>query len=443
VFGSQVLDAPLIAGVLPTAVTAAGAVGGVYLLVGTTRRWWARSVPLAVLGGVAFAAVAAAAVAVLRPFPDPLPLRLLGWIAVVLTACVLAAHGLRRGWTRRILAVVSLLAVLVTGLVKANAFYGYRPTLAALIGVPAANEINLADLPAAPLLAAAPHQPLAALWHAPPGMPRTGRISQVALPGTRSHFAARPAWVYLPPAYLASPRARLPVLVLIAGQPGGPEDWLLAGRLATVMDAFAATHDGLAPVVVVPDATGSSLGNTLCMDSRLGEAETYLAEDVPAWTRANLQIDPSNLAVGGFSFGGTCALQLALRRPDVYPTFLDISGQARPTLGDDTQTVQEAFGGDEGAFDRVDPLHELETSHYPDTAGVFAAGRDDPDYRPQAEQLATAARAAGIPATLHELPGGHSWAIASTALTDTLPWLGARTDLLEPNAAAPNAAAPT
>jgi hypothetical protein len=55
--------------------------------------------------------------------------------------------------------------------------------------------------------------------------------------------------LYLPPAYLGSVRARLPVLVLIPGQPGGPEDWLLAGRLAAVMDAFAAAHDGLAPVV--------------------------------------------------------------------------------------------------------------------------------------------------------------------------------------------------
>ena len=173
------------------------------------------------------------------------------------------------------------------------------------------------------------------------------------------------------------------------------------------------------------------------MDSHLGNAETYLADDVPAWAKANLQIDLSHLAVGGFSFGGTCALQLALRRPDVYPTFLDISGQAQPTLGDHTQTVQQAFGGDEAAFDRSDPLHELVTTRYPGTAGVFAAGRDDGDYGPQAEQLAAATRAANIPVTLHVLPGGHSWTIAANGLTDALPWLGARTNLLDPTTPAP------
>jgi S-formylglutathione hydrolase FrmB len=336
-----------------------------------------------------------------------------------------------------VLALVALVAVVATGVVKANAFYGYRPTLAAVLGIPLANEISLADVPAAPLVSASPHRPLAAVWHAPPGMPDSGRVSHVQIPGPRSGFPARPGWIYLPPAYLTSPRARLPVLVLIPGQPGGPDDWLLAGRLARVMDDFAAEHEGLAPVVVIPDATGTAFGNTLCMDSRLGAAETYLAADVPAWANSALQIDSTSMAIGGFSFGGTCALQVALRHPDVYPTFLDISGQAEPTLGDRVRTVQQAFDGDGAAFDRVDPLHELRAHRYPGLAGVFAAGRDDPVYRPQAEQLVDDCRGAGIRAALHELPGGHSWGIASTALGDALPWIGARTGLFDPDTPTP------
>jgi S-formylglutathione hydrolase FrmB len=438
VFVSTVLDAPLIAGPLPAAISVAGAISGVYLLIGTTRRWWGRSVPLAVGCGIAVAAAAAGVVAFFRPFPDLLPLRMLAWLAISVAALVLAARRSRGGWGRRVLACLALLAVLATSLVKANAFYGYRPTLAAALGVPAENQIDLADLPrGAPVFTAPPQLPLSALWHAPPGMPRSGRISQVQLPGIRSHFPARPAWLYLPPAYFASPRALLPVLVLVAGQPGGPEDWLLAGRLASVMDSFAAAHNGLAPVVVIPDVTGSSLGNTLCMDSRLGAAETYLADDVPAWVNANVEIDASHLAIAGFSFGGTCAVQLALRRPQVYPTFLDISGQAEPTLGDHVQTVQKAFGGDEAAFARVDPLQELRTGRFPGSAGVLAVGRNDQDYRPQAEQVASAAQTAGIAVTLDEVPGGHSWTIASAALADALPWISGRLNLLDPATPAP------
>ena len=411
------LDAPLIAGPLPTAIALVGAVGAVHLVVRRDRRWWTRSVPLCAAAGLALAAVAELAVVVLRPFPDLLPLRILAWIGVTGTAGALVwARRRSRGW-RRAVAVVALLAVVATCAMKANSFYGYRPTLATALGVPAHNEIDFATLPRMLPLAAAPS-----------GMPRAGAISHVDIPGLRSHFPSRAAWLYLPPAYLGTRRPLLPVLVLVPGQPGGPDDWLLAGRLADVADAFAAAHGGLAPVVVIPDSTGSPFGNPLCLDSRLGNAETYLADDVPGWVAAHLQVS-GRLAIGGFSLGGTCALQLAVRRPEVYPTFLDISGQAEPSLGDHAQTVQDTFGGDEDAFRRVEPLAELQAGRYPNSAGVLAVGRDDPDFRPQDEQVAAAARAAGMQVTLDEPPGAHSWSMASDELGRALPWIAARTGL--------------
>jgi S-formylglutathione hydrolase FrmB len=428
-----VLDEPLIAGPLPTAIAVAGGVAGLVLLMGRTRRWWLRQVPLALLSGVVVAALTGLAVVVFQPFPDALPTRVLIWNGVFVAAVGLAwGHRDRRRW-RQVIAAVAVLAVLATCVMKVNAFYGYRPTIAAALGLPAANQIDLGDLPAhPPVVHARPDRSLAATWHAPAGMPRTGKIASVTVPGRRSRFPARPAWLYLPPAYLAVPRARLPVLVMVPGQPGGPEDWLLAGRLVSVMDAFAAAHDGLAPVVIVPDTTGSNFGNTLCLDSRLGAAETYLADDVPGWLAANLDVDTSHLAIGGFSYGGTCALQLALRRPDVYRTFLDVSGQAAPTLGDLPRTVASAFGGDTKAYQQVDPLAELATRSYPGTGGVFVVGRNDDVYRPQAEHVAVAARQASIAVTLQEVPGVHTWGIATAALAGSLPWIAGRDGLLDP-----------
>ena len=75
------------------------------------------------------------------------------------------------------------------------------------------------------------------------------------------------AQVYLPPSYFTNPRPLLPVLVLMAGQPGKPEDWLQGGKLTATMDAFARDHEGLAPVVVIADGTGSQMANPLCTDS--------------------------------------------------------------------------------------------------------------------------------------------------------------------------------
>jgi S-formylglutathione hydrolase FrmB len=259
-------------------------------------------------------------------------------------------------------------------------------------------------------------------------MPATGRVAQVTIPATVSGFPARPAWVYLPPAYMGSVRARLPVLVLLGGQPGSPSDWLDGGGLTGRMDAFAAVHHGLAPIVVMPDALGAPLANPLCLDSRLGNVASYLRVDVPAWVAAHLEADPAR-AVGGSSYGGTCSLQMALTAPEVYPTFVDISGQAEPTLGSRAQTVAAAFGGDEAAFRAVNPLDLLVTHTYPDTQAYLIAGSEDTDYRPHAERVYAALRAAHVPATLTLLPGGHTWQVWGPGLGAALPWLATRLGL--------------
>jgi hypothetical protein len=68
---------------------------------------------------------------------------------------------------------------------------------------------------------------------------------------------------------------------------------------------------------------------------------------------------------------------MAVRHPEIYPTFLDFSGESHPTLGDRARTLNPAFGGDQAAFDRVDPLTILRSRRFPDSEGVIATGGDD------------------------------------------------------------------
>jgi hypothetical protein len=79
------------------------------------------------------------------------------------------------------------------------------------------------------------------------------------IPGTVSGFTARDAFVYLPAAYTSQSRPLLPVLVLVSGQPGGPQDWIVSGELQSHLDSFAQANGGLAPVTVVVDPNGLSL----------------------------------------------------------------------------------------------------------------------------------------------------------------------------------------
>jgi S-formylglutathione hydrolase FrmB len=404
------------------------------LLLRRERRWWTRWVPVAAAVAAGLAAGAWLFVAVAKPWPDGLPLEVLAWIAAPVLALTLLALGWprQRWWVRATAAVAAVLVVL--GAADAiDTVYGAFPTVATAMQLAPSDyraATGIAKPVAAPTRTAHGGQ-LWRSWHPPASLPAHGAVIQVHIPATRSGFPARPAWVYLPPAYLTAHRPLLPVLMLVGGEPGSPRDWLDGGLLPQQMDRFAAAHGGLAPVVVMPDGLGGETSNPLCMNSALGRADTYLAQDVPAWITSTLQVDrdTAHWAVGGFSYGGTCALQLAVAHPGLFPMFIDLSGQRAPTLGGYRRTVDAAFRGNQAAFEAVDPLHELAARRCPASAGFLVVGAQDETYRPQAQAVAAAARAAGMSITYTELPGRHSWTVWRPGLVLSLPWLAARTGL--------------
>ncbi|CCQ16966.1 putative esterase [Rhodococcus sp. AW25M09] len=262
-----------------------------------------------------------------------------------------------------------------------------------------------------------------------------GRLVDFEIPGTVSGFSARMATIYLPASYDAG-ADDLPVLVLLTGQPGHVVDWIEGGRLAATMDAFAARHGGAAPIVVVADGLGDTEANPMCMDSDLGNAATYLSVDVPDWVRSNFRVssDSRAWAVGGYSYGGTCALQLAVTASSVYPTFLDISGEDEQRRGTRSESVAAAYGADtpanEARFERATPLNILSRNRFLDSAGAFVAGSDDEEFRPQTERAFEAAAADGLDVHYSELPGGHSMQVWAPALDQEMDWLGGRLGLL-------------
>ncbi|GAD83884.1 esterase [Nocardia asteroides NBRC 15531] len=426
---TRLTDLSLLTGWLPVTLTVLGVLGAVWLLIARSRRYVTVTAPIVVLTAAVFTTALYLVVEeVWRPLSDPIAVSVYVLIGIAVAAVLLVVPRIlvrRRVWTA-VVTVLAAAAVLVAVGVRINLIYASYPTVGTVFGVDELDHVAADQLTRTAEVVTG--RPLTSVWHAPAGLPAHGKVLSASIPPTASGFEARDAQIYLPPAYFADPRPLLPVLVLLAGNPGAPEDWFVGGRLARTMDEFAAAHEGLAPVVVVADGTGSQLANPLCLDSRLGNVATYLAVDVPAWTRANLQIDPDPRAwaVGGLSYGGTCSLQLATNCPQVYPTFLDLSGQDEPTLGDRQRTVDAAFGGDTAALLRVNPLDLLRTQRFPDSAGAFVVGADDAEFRPQVERMYQAARDAGMDVRLRELPGGHDFALWSAGLRDQLPWLATR-----------------
>ncbi|MEV5376544.1 alpha/beta hydrolase [Streptomyces nondiastaticus] len=429
------LDWSLVSGWIPVALLAVGLCALAALLFSRRRTWWTRWAPAAVL-------LAAAATWLLRtavddwwqPFPDPLPTGVVVWAGIAVLGVCLAAFRIPllrpRHWAGAVLA--GLLVVLL-GASEINRHFDQYPTARSALNswLTKTTSITEATGSTEPVLRVPAGKTVADVWRPPAGMAEHGTLSKSSVPGVRSGFHARSAYVYLPPAYRATPRPLLPVVVLMAGQPGSPDDWINSGRLVDMMNAFAGEHRGLAPVVVVVDPLGSQFANTLCLDSRLGNVQTYLATDVPDWIRSHLQVAPARTSwvISGISFGGTCSIQLGVNAPQVYGVVNDISGQEAPTLGSRQKTVDKAFGGDTAAFTAVNPLDVMARQRFPGTKAAFVAGSSDSTYGPQQRKVYDAAVKAGMRAEWVLLPGGHSWQVWRPGLEKQLPWISRETGL--------------
>ena len=274
-----------------------------------------------------------------------------------------------------------------------------------------------------------------------------GLLAPLDIPGTRSGFTARRGTLYLPPAFFASPRPPLPVVVMVGGTPGGPDDWPRAGFAVQTADAYASQHGGFAPILAFVDHNGGLFTDTECVDGPVAHAETFLADDVPRYLIDTLHVtpDPGRWAIAGFSEGGTCAFELALRHPDVYGAFVDIAGDWAPNLGSEADTLSKLYGGDRAAMAAHDPAKLLAANRH-QLRGWFVVGASDHQHVAVADRLAAAARPAGITATRTVVPGGHNWQLARAAfrlvLGDLTQQLTGPTPSATP-AAGPDAAGPS
>lgn len=428
------MDQTLTVGVVPLAAQLLGVGLFLLLLTGRGRRWWGHRVPLSIVAGVAATgALTWWADNVWHPFADPVPTTAQIWMCLSLSALALAVSR-PRPWFTRVAAGALAALIGVCGAIRMNAELGTYPTLNAALDAPESRQVTAdqAFRPSLDLYRAPVGEPLSAGWVAPAGMAAAGVVTHASIPGLTSGFDAGDAWLYLPPAYGSTPRALLPVLILLSGQPGEPRNWFDGSNLAGVMDAYAAAHSGLAPVVVVPDWVGNGIGNPMCVDSVGGAKDfSYLTVDVRNWITATLQVDldPAHWAVGGLSAGAICAVQVATLDPDAFPTFLAFSSQDQPTLGDHQDTVDTLFGGNEAAYDAINPIAVMARRTFPLSAGLFAVGASDADYGESTRTLYAAAAAAKMDVRFVELPGGHDSPFWASALAASMPWLAGRLEM--------------
>jgi enterochelin esterase-like enzyme len=396
------------------------------------RTWRLRRLPIAVAGAALLALLAATHSVQITGDRDPLPVSVWVWLGVAAGALLVLAVGWRsaRWWRRGTAVAAAALAALVcaNGI---NQFVGYYPTLGQAIN-------SWAGKSAVPGLVTLPQV------RGITGKVAAGRVVEVTIPSTYSHFPHRPELVYLPPIWFDSPhRPALPAVELIAGEHGTPEDWERIGHAVRTTDAYAEAHHGWAPILVFADATGNWFNDTECVNGPHGDAEDHLLRDIPSYVEKTFgaSAKPGHWGVLGFSMGGTCAIDLVLDHPSTFWHFADISGDIGPNLGDKQHTIRALFGGSYAEWEAHDPLTVLgRHPHYPaGVSGWFEAGNRETVHIDQAYRLAEATRSDGIPTWMTIRPGGHVWQFGTAAFADILPWMAEQLGLPDAGpVAAPN-----
>lgn len=328
---------------------------------------------------------------------------------IALLCCGVAAVSRRRVI---VLGVVAVVAITMTAADAVNTYFGYLPQVADVVGA-----VTWQWVPARSVLAAAP----TAVTVVPAVARRDGGVLALPVRGAHSGFGRHRVLVDLPPQYFADPTRRFPVVYLLHGSPGRPEDWLRAAKLPELARRVFLADT---PVIfVMPPMSRGWLDDSECVDGRRERIETWLVNDVVPQVDQRLRTlaDRGHRAVAGMSAGGFCALNLAVRHSDLFAVALDMSGYAEPTYAGG---LQHLFGPTwQAAAAANSPAQYV--AHHQVTTPLrvrFDVGRGDGRPMRDARFLLAVLARAGIDATLTTRPGGHTYHVWVPALRSGIGW---------------------
>lgn len=333
-------------------------------------------------------------------------------IVAGLTATVLATVLLVLVWDRRRIigrtAVVAavLLSMTGTAALQLNSLVEAYPSWSSLFDHSAGR--NDGDNP--------PVQPPPAANGSRPGR---GRTETVTVAGVASHLTM-PMIVYLPAAYdtPAGRRLKFPVIEAFHGYPGTPEAWVRRLDIVSHLDREIAAGRMAPTVVLLPYQTTEHLLDTECTNITGGpQAETYLTHDVRQWAIDHLRVraDQPGWGLIGYSAGGFCAMNLALKHPDLYAAGASLSGDSEPGIkvGDGSEKTTNSI------------TWRLTHRPPPPVALYVAWSKDENAARLGSQRVARLAKAPLVVTTATVPHGGHSLGVWQQMEAPAFDWLSA------------------
>jgi S-formylglutathione hydrolase FrmB len=235
---------------------------------------------------------------------------------------------------RLLAACLAFIPAMMFGVAAVNRYYDYYQTWGSI----ASDFTNqgVATLPEVPHLAGKVGGGISKLGLSPQARAeatQTGYLFETVVRGRESRIS-RTVYIYLPPQYFLAKYGtyRFPVIEMLHGSPGNPEQWVNPMNILPTLDDMIASRQADPVVLVMPDTDGSEKNSLQCLNAIGIQDATYVAVDVPNFVAANYRVQPPGRAwgVAGLSEGGFCAANLALQYPDRFGYAGVMSGYFEP-----------------------------------------------------------------------------------------------------------------
>ena len=240
-----------------------------------------------------------------------------------------------------------------------------------------------------------------------------GQVVHLSFP---SPALARDAvyWVYLPPGFDPSGRARYPVLYLLHGMFRSESAYVSRVDADLAADRLIAEKKIAPLILVMPEGDSSFYVNW--KDDPQARWEDFIVRDLIAEVdrRFPTRADRSGRGLSGFSMGGFGAIRLALLHRDLFAAAssqygaFQIAATDLPYLAG---KLKQAFGPDPADYQAQSPLNLVESTRLqPDELAIYLdAGEEDAwALDQQAREMDRRLTALGIPHAFHIFPGNHT-----------------------------------
>jgi dienelactone hydrolase len=250
-------------------------------------------------------------------------------------------------------------------------------------------------------------------------LPDPGRRLQRYVVADRASGLDMTVLVYLPEGYHPDSARRYPVIMGLHGYPSVARSFVKLTFLQTA-DTLTRAHRLAPTIFVIPQINNPHTLDTECINGPPGtpQPETWLTKELPDWIVRHLHVETrrQDWATFGYSFGGWCAADLAMRHPGLFSAAISLEGYFRPEF----EPSYVPYSG--AALKPYDLIAKEGDDPPPVAVWVFASKQDKLSY-PTTRQFIDGAKAPlSVTATIVPT-GGHRGSVFEPYTPQALTWL--------------------